>query len=54
MEGDLNWGGKHTIQYTDDVTELYTWKLYNFINQCHPNKFFLFGEKKSRVCHGMY
>ena len=21
------------------IIELYTWNLYNFINQCHPNKF---------------
>ena len=34
MEGDLIWGGEHTTQYTDDV--LYTWNLYNFINQYHP------------------
>ena len=39
MEGDLTWGGEHTIRYTDDVIGLYTWKLYNFINQCHPKKF---------------
>ena len=30
---------EHTIQHTSDVIELYTWNLYNFINQCHPNKF---------------
>ena len=39
MEGDLTWGGKHSIQYTDDVLKNYTPETYNFINQCHPNKF---------------
>ena len=31
MEGDLTWGSKHTIQYTDDVLyiELYSGNLYN-------------------------
>ena len=37
MEGDY-WFRKHTIQFADNV-ELYTWNLYNFINQCHPSKF---------------
>ena len=31
MEGDLILGG--------DSLELYTWNLYKFINQYHPNKF---------------
>ena len=40
MEGDLTSGGEHRIQYTHGVIiELYTPNLYNFINQCHPNKF---------------
>ena len=39
MEGDLTWGSEHTIQYTDDVLQNYTTEIYNFINQCDPNKF---------------
>ena len=38
--GDGRWfdiGGGHTMQYTDQV-EIYTWNLYNLINQCHPQK----------------
>ena len=23
MEGDLTWGGEHTVQYTDDVLQTY-------------------------------
>lgn len=38
MEGDLSWGGEHTIQGTDDV-ELCTCNLYSFVNLCHPSKF---------------
>ena len=39
-EGDLTWGSEHTIQYADDfIIELYPCILYNFINQCHLNKF---------------
>ena len=38
MEGDMTWGGEHTIQCTENVIELYTRHLYNFINPCHPNK----------------
>ena len=40
MEGDLTWGGEHTVRHTDEIAELYTWNLYiyNFINHCHPNK----------------
>lgn len=30
--------GKHMIQCTDDIIELYTWNQYNFINQRHCNK----------------
>ena len=41
MEGDLTLGGEHTMQYTDDIfiLELYTWNVYNFINQCQLNEF---------------
>ena len=39
---DLTLSGGHTVQYTDDVSELYTGNLYNFINQSHPNKFNFF------------
>ena len=28
MEGDLIWGGEHTIQYTDDVLQDYTPETY--------------------------
>ena len=28
MEGDLTWGGEHTIQHTDDVFQKYTSKTY--------------------------
>ena len=24
MDGDLTWGGEHTIPYTDDVLQIYT------------------------------
>ena len=41
-EGDLTLGGKHTMQSTADVSDLYTWYLCNFINQSHPNTFNLF------------
>ena len=27
-KGDLTWGGKHTIQYIDDVLQNYTLKTY--------------------------
>ena len=35
MEGDLTWGGEHTPQYTDDVSQNCTpeLRLVNFINQ---------------------
>ena len=39
MEGDLTWGGEHTIQYMDDILQNCKPETYNFINQCHPNKF---------------
>ena len=38
MEGDLGWWMHNTI-YRGCSAELYTWNLYNFINQCYPNKF---------------
>ena len=38
-EDNLAVGGGHTVQYTDLVSEMYTWNLYDPINQCHPNKF---------------
>ena len=28
MEGDLTWGGEHTIQYTDDVLQNYAPEIY--------------------------
>ena len=32
MEGDLTWGGEHTVQYADDVLQNCTSdNLYNFI-----------------------
>ena len=40
MEGDLTWGGEHTVQYADDVLQNCTSdNLYNFISQCHFNKY---------------
>lgn len=38
IKEDLTLVGMHTMQYSDD-TGLYTWSLYNYINQCHPNFF---------------
>ena len=40
-EAALTLGGEHTMQYTDDIfiLELYTWNVYNFINQCQLNEF---------------
>ena len=38
-------GDEHTIQYIDHVLIWYTWRLYNLINQCHPNKFNLKSNK---------
>ena len=37
MEGDLTCGGEHTI-HRWCIIKVYTWNLYNFINQWHPNK----------------
>ena len=28
MEGDLTWGGEHTIQYTDDTLQNFTPETY--------------------------
>ena len=28
MEGDLTWGGEHTVQYTDDVLQSCTPETY--------------------------
>ena len=28
MEGDVTWGGEHTIQYTDDVLQNCTPEIY--------------------------
>ena len=28
MEGDLTWGGEHTVQYTDDVLQNYMPETY--------------------------
>lgn len=35
---DLTVDGEHSAVYRWRIIELYTWKLYNFIKQCHPNK----------------
>ena len=37
--GRLTWGGERNLLYRWCVIELYSWNLYNFINQYHPNKF---------------
>ena len=28
MEGDLTWGGEHTVQYTDDVLQTCMYETY--------------------------
>ena len=38
VEGNLRWW-THNIINRWSIIELYTWNLYNLINQCHPNKF---------------
>lgn len=35
----FNFSGKHTMQYTYDVLLNYTLETYDFMNQCHHNKF---------------
>ena len=40
MEDDLTLGGGHTMQYTDYVSEIYTWNLNSLIYQCQPNTFY--------------
>ena len=37
---DLTFGGGHTMQYTDYVSEIYTWNLNSLIYQCQPNTFY--------------
>ena len=32
---DFGWRAHNTI-YRWCIIDMYTWKLYNFINQCHP------------------
>ena len=48
MDGDLTWGANYTI------AKLYTWYLYNFINQCHPNKFNNKEKKKEKKKQSNY
>lgn len=37
---DLIWGGNHTMQYIDDVSQNSTFEgIYNFIKQCHKINF---------------
>ena len=49
MEGDFTSGGEHKIQYTDKVLQNCTSeKLYNFIDQSHPNKFKKFFKNKRK------
>lgn len=35
---DFRWS-THNAIYRCCIIELYTWNLYNYINQCHSNKF---------------
>ena len=42
----VNWGPKETLLWAMNAQafrwcfiDLYTWNLYGFVNQCHPNKF---------------
>ena len=39
MNEVVAWGVEHTTQCTDDVLENCAFELYNFVNQCHYNKF---------------
>ena len=41
----------HNTMHSWCVIELYTWNLYHFINQCHPNKFNL---KTHPVIHSRF
>ena len=36
MEGDLTWGGEHTVQCTDDVVWIVCLKPVHCFNECHP------------------
>ena len=36
MEGDLTWGGEHTIQYTDDVLQNCTHGTYILLTNGIP------------------
>ena len=38
-DGDMTWGGEHTLQCTDGVLWDCALNLYNFVNQGHPSKF---------------
>ena len=35
----LDLGDEHNTVYRWCAVQLCTWNLYNFVNQCHPNKF---------------
>ena len=40
MEGDLTWGGEHTIQFADDLLQNCTPEMYIIlISQYHPSRF---------------
>ena len=47
---DLGWW-THNTDYRWYTIELYTWHLYNFINQCHSNKF---NKKFKKSMHFIY
>ena len=51
MKVDLTLGGRHTRQYTDNVSDLYTGNLYNLGNQCHPNKIKFLKNTKGSFLH---
>ena len=38
MEGDLTWGGEHTIQNTDDVVQNFTPESYIIVLKMSPPK----------------
>ena len=52
MEEDQTLNDDYTIQYADDVSRLYISNLYNFINQCNPNKFN--GKNKNNIMIGLH